>query len=113
MLYFFVRRFRDGVEIRLLLYYCLWAMLSRIFLRDSLSENWRYLVELSLMIVTFVPGVILRERPQQREKLLQVVGAIVLMVLVVPGLLAVYSAATHTTLYSSFMKMGIGYLEFS
>ena len=112
-LYFLVRRFRDGIEIRLLLYYCLWALLSRIILKESLAENWRYLAELSLMIVTFIPGVILQERPQQREKLIQAVGAIVLLVLAIPGILAVYSAATHKTLYSPFMKMSIGYLEFS
>ena len=105
-IYFIIRRFDDGIEIRLLLFYCLWAGITRIIQGDTLlRENWRYLADLSLMIVVFAPGVLLKRK--QREKLLSWTAAIVLFVLFIPGLTAVYTAVTRSYVYSDLWKMGI------
>ncbi len=107
-IYFIIRQFDDGIEIRLLLFYCLWAGITRIIQGDTLlKENWRYLADLSLMIVVFAPGVLLKRA--SREKLLTWMAVFVLVFLFTPGIIAIFTAITRSYVYSDLWKMGIGY----
>ena len=97
--YLAVRGIRDGTEMRILLVYWLWAVLTRILNGDhTLTESLPRILDLTLMLLCFLPGLVLRGK--QRERFLDAFAILVTVYFFVLGLLSVYAAVSGKVLHN-------------
>ncbi len=106
--YLAVRGFRDGTEMKILILYMIWAVLSRIMNGDRfLVIEGDYLIDLSTMILLFAPGVLLHS--PKKDKLFNVTAGIVVVFYLFMAIFCIYSAATRSFLENPIDYRGIGY----
>ena len=106
--YFACREFRDGVEMKILLLYMLWAVVTRVLNGDIfLLQEGDYLIDLSTMILMFAPGILLTGK--KREWYFRSVCGILIVFYFLASMLCIYAAATNTYLENPIDYRGIGY----
>ena len=109
--YFAVRGFKDGTEMKILMLYVGWAVLSRILTGDRfLTVEGDYLIDLSTMILLFAPGVLLHGR--QRDRVFHLAAGIIVLFYLFMACICIYTAATRTFLENPIDFRGIGYPPF-
>ena len=107
-----VRGFRDGTEMKILILYMIWAVISRILNGDRfLLIEGDYLIDLSTMILLLAPGILLRG--QSREKLFSTAAAIIVVFHLIMAIICIYTAVTRTFLENPIDFWGIGYPNLS
>ena len=110
--YLAVRGFKDGIEMKILILYVAWAVLSRILNGDRfLLIEGDYLIDLSTMILLFAPGLLLRGR--KRDRLFNVTAVVIILFYLVMAVICIYTAATRTFVESPIDYRGIGYPNLS
>ena len=106
--YVAVRGFRDGTGMKILLFYVLWAVLSRILTGDRfLVIEGDYLIDLSTMILLFAPGVLLQGR--RRDCLFDVTAGVIVLFYLAMAAVCIYTATTRTFVENPIDYRGIGY----
>ena len=91
--YFFVYRFQGGIELHLLALYCIWVIITQIVHGEAL-QRWRFLCELQLMLVWFIPGIILHGR--RRDQYCNWLSWITVIFFALLGLVCIYVAVTRS-----------------
>ena len=91
--YFFVYRFQGGIELHLLALYCIWVIITQIVHGEAL-QRWRFLSELQLMLVWFIPGIILHGR--RRDQYCNWLSWITVIFFALLGLVCIYVAVTRS-----------------
>ena len=91
--YFIVYRFQGGLELHLLALYCIWVIITQIVHGEAI-QRWKFLSELQLMLVWFIPGIILHGR--RRDQYYNWLSWITVIFFAVLGLVCIYVAVTRT-----------------
>lgn len=106
--YLALRGFQDGTEMKILILYMIWAVLSRIMNGDRfLVIEGDYLIDLSTMILLFAPGILLNK--PERDKLFNIVSGMIIVFYLIMAIICIYSAATRSFLENPIDYRGIGY----
>jgi len=106
--YFACREFRDGIEMKILFLYMLWAVVTRVLNGDIfLLEEGDYLIDLSTMILMFAPGILLSGK--KREWYFRSVSGILIIFYFLASMFCIYAAAANTYLENPIDYRGIGY----
>ena len=106
--YLAVRGFKDGKEMKILIIYVAWAVITRVLNGDRfLLVEGDYLIDLSTMILLFAPGLLLQG--EKRRKIYTAVAIVVVIFYFAAALICIYSAATRTYLENPIDFRGIGY----
>ena len=100
---------RDGAEVRILLAYWLWAVLTRILNGDhTLTESLPRILDLTLVLLCFLPGLVLNGK--NRERFFDLFALLVTVYFFILGILSVYAAVSGRVLQNPLDEGGtIGY----
>ncbi len=111
-IYLAVRGFRDGTEMRILILYLFWAIITRILNGDRfLLVEGDYLIDLSTMILLFAPGILLHR--EERYRFFRIVSAIIVVFYFVMAIICIYTAATRSYIENPIDYRGIGFPSWS
>lgn len=92
--YFAARGLRDGREVQLLLFWWIWLIVTRALNGDKLlTENVVYITAMSLVILTFLPGILLSAKEQ--ANLFSAVAFIVVVFFLILGAACIYVGIHH------------------
>ena len=103
---------RDGTEVRILFGFWLWMLIVSFINGDrSLSEYADYYIDMSVMVLMFVPAILLCRK--KREWLLEVSAFLIVLVYYVLGLICIYCAVNRTSFLNPIDQYSIGYHVYS
>lgn len=104
--YYYFRRLRDGIEVKLMSFYCLWIFVSRLLNRDfALTQDLAVVMDLSLCAVTLPVGFLLNR--QGRDRMLYWFGGLLGAFCFVMGLIGIAASVQGKLLINPITE---GYL---
>lgn len=107
-IYLAVRGFRDGTEIRILIFFWLWILVVYFLNGDhTLSEYADYYIDMSAIVLMFAPGILLCGK--KRETYFEISCILIAFISFILSLICIYCAIHQTSILNPIDQYSIRY----